>query len=49
MARCHCEIFTFMAISRVKTSVKTLLHQFRILLSVDQGGMVGLSIARNNN
>ncbi len=37
---------TLRNISMVKTTVKTLLRMSRILLSSDQGGMLGLSMAR---
>ncbi len=36
---------TFKNISTVKTTVKMLLRMFSIFLSVDQGGMLGLSMA----
>ena len=36
---------TFKNISTVKTTVKMLLRMLSIFLSVDQGGMLGLSIA----
>ena len=40
------KVFTFSAISIVKTTVKTLLRISSIFRSSDQGGMFGLSMAR---
>ena len=39
-------INTFNTISIAKTTVKTWLLIFKIFLSVDQGGMFGLSMAK---